>query len=272
MKTLELHAADFADAAALANRVGWADTPADWHSLATCTRLLGLRDESGRLVATGGLCDFGRWVSVAKMLVHPDCRGRGYARRLLAETLALRREPDAVQSLIATPQGRPVYLRAGFVEVSPLRIFNGAGRGTGQAARLGDEYQEAAVALDAQAMGPGREAYLRTRWHLASLRVGHVEGGRLTGSGVLLAGSGGARVGPLYAADDAVAVGLLAALVEAASGPVRVDVAPGHPGVVAWLERAGFTEVEPRWEMILGGVPLPPRGTTRVCPVSLATG
>ncbi|MFJ7265244.1 GNAT family N-acetyltransferase [Streptomyces sp. NPDC099050] len=77
---------------------------------------------------------------------------------------------------------------------------------------------------------PGRSA-------LAAVRDGRIEG-----LGVVRPGSGAARIGPLYAADPAVAAALLFRLAERTpDGAVAVDVPDAHPRAAALLGGLGLT-------------------------------
>ena len=99
--------------------------------------------------------------------------------------------------------------------------------------------------FDRQCFPAPREAFLRT-W---LVQPGHValaalRDSTLVGYGVLRPCPAGAKVGPLFAVDQAAATALFAALLAAAPpGPVFLDVAEPHRGAVALAEAAGMAPV-----------------------------
>jgi hypothetical protein len=66
-----------------------------------------------------------------------------------------------------------------------------------------------------------------------------------------------AVIGPVIAADEDAARSLVAALVERAPGPCRIDVPEEHSGFVTWLAASGFVEVDRAPVMTLDGKPMP---------------
>jgi GNAT acetyltransferase-like protein len=59
-----------------------------------------------------------------------------------------------------------------------------------------------------------------------------------------------AHVGPLIAADDIVAQGLLAHALQGVGGRVYVDLADAKVGIRAWLEARGFSRQRPFMRML----------------------
>ncbi|MFT3838792.1 MAG: GNAT family N-acetyltransferase [Myxococcaceae bacterium] len=273
METRVLTEADFEEGAELARSVGWKDSVDDWRVISSCATCLGLR-ENGRLIATVALCDFGGVVSVAKMLVHAECRGRGLAKRLLAEALALRKRADAVQMLIATAEGYPVYERAGFKSVEKIHFINGTASGLreSKAVELGTEALPLAVALDARSVGCERGPMIAARWQRAVARFGVMRGGELVAFGLRLKQGPGSLVGPLVARELGDAVEVLHALLPRDGSFVRVDVPERQTAFRAEVLRLGLNEGTPRTEMTLGGAALPGERAMRFCPAALAYG
>jgi predicted GNAT family acetyltransferase len=76
----------------------------------------------GQLVATATLLDYQRRLAwIGMVLTHPEYRGRGFARRLVAAVLA---QADSLGietvKLDATEQGRPLYESLGFQAEQPI--------------------------------------------------------------------------------------------------------------------------------------------------------
>lgn len=109
---------DIPEAQCLKEIAGWNQTETDWERFLEA-------DEAGCFVAEldGQVCGTATTISfenrfawVGMVLVNPACRGRGIGTRLLAQTIEYL---DAQQipciKLDATPQGRPLYEKLGFL-------------------------------------------------------------------------------------------------------------------------------------------------------------
>lgn len=272
--TLRLDSRDWTDAAALANAVGWHDTPEDWATLSSCATVLGLRDERSALMATAALCDFGAVVSVAKMLVHPTARGRGLARRLLREALGKRQRSDAVPVLIATELGRLVYLKEGFRDVERLDVCVGVARavtGGGETRAVGADDLAELARLDALALGCDRRVLLETRFRQADASALLRRGGELSAAGLRVPQGEGFVIGPVLARSDEDALAVVRALLPEGRR-VRVDIPARHPAVLREVLALGLAHTASRDEMTLGGVALPGERRLRYAPVALAYG
>lgn len=97
---------------------GWNQTPADWQRFLNWSpRGCFVAESGGRVVGTATTITYGRKVSwIGMVLVDPDYRGQGIGTRLLAKTLEYldaQRVPSI--KLDATPEGRPIYEKLGFV-------------------------------------------------------------------------------------------------------------------------------------------------------------
>jgi|GEM_PF-143267 len=125
-------AADIPLGMRLKDQAGWNQTEADWH------RLLALDPEGcfvaeldGRAVGTTATTLFGPIGWISMVLVEASVRRLGIGTRLLEHALAyLDRAGAKTVRLDATPLGRPVYEKLGFVEDYELARWEGvAGRG-----------------------------------------------------------------------------------------------------------------------------------------------
>src|SRR5262249_12737980 len=111
----------------LKRQAGWNQTEADWQ------RFLDLEpygwfvgEMDGTPVATAATCVFGPVAWVAMVLVDAAVRGRGIGTALMRHALAFL-ESRCVRGvrLDATPLGRPVYEKLGFVAEYSLARFEG---------------------------------------------------------------------------------------------------------------------------------------------------
>jgi len=119
---------DVDSAMALSTEAGWNQLPDDWR------RLISLWPDSaiglwrgGRLVATATLATYGRAIGwIGMILVAADQRKQGIGGRMF-QVICERGEQLGIErlGLDATPFGRPVYLKHGFVDHSVIRRWTG---------------------------------------------------------------------------------------------------------------------------------------------------
>lgn len=108
---------DIPAAVQLSSEAGWNQTADDWHMLIELSPQSCLALElNGEVVSTATLLCYGRRLAwIGMVLTKMCCRGRGFARRLLTEALAI---ADGMHietvKLDATDQGEPLYEKMGF--------------------------------------------------------------------------------------------------------------------------------------------------------------
>jgi GNAT superfamily N-acetyltransferase len=246
---------DLPGALALSTLMGWNQRGEDWR------RLTGLAPsgsfvalDGDRVVGTAIGIDYGGCGWIAMMLVEPGYRGRGLGARLL-ET-ALGAIPAHLPArLDATPLGRPLYERYGFVLETALTRF--VRPATAPAAVAGDLMIRLAAAdlsnvaaTDAAIFGGSRPRLLERihaeapeyAWRVSD--AAHAEYclgryGRLFD-----------QIGPIVAATPHTATELAsAALAEASGKAVVVDAYNAYGDFTAWLQSAGFEPQRPLYRM-----------------------
>jgi len=119
----KLSAGDIPAAMELSTEVGWNQTSEDWRTLIELSPegCFGIEVE-GVLASTATLLCYGRRLAwVGMVLTRVRFRGRGYARRLLAEALKLADQKGIeTVKLDATDQGQPLYEKLGFRCEQPI--------------------------------------------------------------------------------------------------------------------------------------------------------
>ena len=119
----KLRTSDVPAALELSIEAGWNQTAEDWQMLIDLAPENCLAIEvDGELAATATLFCYGRRLAwVGMVLTRIAYRGRGFARRLLNETLTMadRMQIDSVK-LDATDQGQPLYEKLGFRAEQPV--------------------------------------------------------------------------------------------------------------------------------------------------------
>jgi predicted N-acetyltransferase YhbS len=160
--------------------------------------------DGGAIVGTAAAVSFGATGWLGGVTVAPEARGRGLGGRLTEAALDALGEHETV-SLLATPAGRPIYERLGFVPEAEYRVFSAPEhRAPAPADGLVPAERELVLALDREATGEDRAL---------ALDAG-LERGLATpdGTGFALRPPWSAR--PIVARDPAAGAALLAATLE----------------------------------------------------------
>jgi GNAT superfamily N-acetyltransferase len=203
-----------------------------------------------RLVATAATLPYARFGYIAMVLVTPAFRHRRIATRLLRDSMATLEAQHHTPMLDATPAGRAVYRPLGFRDVFTLQRWQGKGR-EGPPSRP----RQATAAdvpmlteLDAKAFGAARPFLMAS--FLARLGTRAF----VSDDGFIIRRSGfrADQIGPLVARDEASAANLLASALDAASGPVFIDLLDGRESLARMLSGRGFEVQRPFTRMALG--------------------
>jgi ribosomal protein S18 acetylase RimI-like enzyme len=246
---------DLAGCLALSAEAGWNQTPDDWALFMRHGTVFGMAGSDGRPVATGAVLPFSEsfaWISM--VLVTASRRRRRIGTGILETCCAELKRRGLVAVLDATPAGERVYRPLGFAPTFALTRWQG--QGGGGAALPADirpmqaDDMTVVVDLDARAFGAPR-AFLLQSFFARAPQLAFVTKG---GSGVALARPGriATQIGPLIATDEDAAAALLNAALDAAGGPVFLDVADRWQKLGALLRGRGFTVQRPFLRMALG--------------------
>jgi GNAT superfamily N-acetyltransferase len=230
----------------------WAQDPHGFWGAELDGQLVG----SASAVAYGD--SYGFW---GMFIVVPEHRGEGIGSLIARTTIADLRDrlrDGAAIELDGVPQQEDYYRSLGFA----YGHRNVRMRGTAVVAApehvvvpLASVAFDALVAYDAAVFGTLRPDFL-SAWLTppGGLAVGVLEGGRITGYGVVRHCEDGAKIGPLFADDPAVAESLYRALASHVAGsPIHLDIPETQPDAVALAARHGLTESFACARMRLGG-------------------
>ncbi|MEP7296480.1 MAG: GNAT family N-acetyltransferase [Burkholderiales bacterium] len=260
-----LQAADLEAAHALSLRVHWPHRLADWQfNFEFGSGVVAERD--GELVGTAQYWLWGdTHATLGLVIVDPRCQGRRIGYRLM-EALLARLEGRSVL-LHATPEGRGLYERLGFVRTGEVRQHQGTALPAplvaldeGWRLRPADRHDTAALAaLDAQARGMPRDAMVAALLDQADTVVLDHDG-QARGFAVLRRFGRGLAIGPVVAPDADSAKALIAHLVGLSAGKfVRIDV-DFDSGLTEWLESLGLLRVDAPTVMVRGTPPVVAEG------------
>jgi ribosomal protein S18 acetylase RimI-like enzyme len=251
--------ADVPAAFGLSTEVHWNQSPADWEMLLELGRGFALLGPGGAIVATAVVLPYERrFAWIGTVIVTEAFRRRGLATQLLNRCIATIVESGAVPILDATPAGREVYSKLGFLDTWELQRYVGAGAPVTEepdaavhVRRMTLRDLELLFVSDAETFGADRSALLRClleRKPEAAL-VAERPDGVLAGMAFERVGRTATQIGPVAADDAKIALALIAHAVNNNAGALMIDVPLEHVAVNAWLEARGFAVQRPFMRM-----------------------
>ena len=253
-------AADLPLGLRLSRQAGWNQTEADWR------RCLDLQPDGcfvaewdGTPAGTTTTCIFGHVAWVAMVLVEESLRGRGIATALLRHALDfLDGRGVASIRLDATPLGRPLYERLGFVELFELARYEGTlppAPGLDRAEAVPADRWPALAALDLAVMGLDRGRFLL---RLFAEQPGFVhaawQGDRCSGFLAARPGHRAVQIGPCVGSLEAACRLIDAAWHDHAGRRVFLDVPVANDRAVSLAEGLGLS-VQRRLTRMARGAP-----------------
>jgi GNAT superfamily N-acetyltransferase len=246
---VELSPDDIGAGMALSTEAHWNQIEPDWLHFVTHGHAFGMRDETGRLVASAAALPYdGPFGYVGMVLVTQDFRRRGIATELVAGCIDVLRERSLIPVLDATAAGAEVYRKQGFL---PQFAFDRwEGRSEGGAAIDMREETATISALDASAFGARRNALMEDFLRREGTRcVGPVVG---KGFAMIRRGRRAWQTGPVVAAREADALDMVRRLFGTIRGAVFIDVPARWRALGAWLAGRGFSIQRSFTRMALG--------------------
>jgi len=191
------------------------------------------------------------------VLVDPLSQRQGIGMRLLREALYVLRREKTVK-LDATPAGRQVYLKLGFIDeyhLSRMQVATvTAPLKTTMARPMEKKDLPSVIAFDSNIFGASRGTLLEWMREGAPQYAFLVEErNEIRGYCLGRQGYNFTHIGPVIAKDLDIAQDLVSAALGNCSGyPVILDIPHMNPQWLAWLTSLGFTEQRPFIRMYRG--------------------
>jgi GNAT superfamily N-acetyltransferase len=228
---------------------GWNQLESDWRlflnwSPPACR----VAERDGNIVGTIAALRYGdcfSWLSM--VLVEPSARGAGIGTQLLREGLGMLRE-DCVR-LDATPLGRPIYARNGFVEEYRLSRMTARVNaedfvdGVNGVRPMCEKDLSQVFLHDREVFGADRSRLLRALFQLAphyawiAGKAGSIEGYSFGRPGFLYE-----QLGPVIARSTETAQNLISTCLISQNGTkVAIDIPMSDPAWLSWLKKHGFS-------------------------------
>ncbi|MDN8618512.1 GNAT family N-acetyltransferase [Variovorax ginsengisoli] len=270
---------DLPVAHALSAQLRWPHRLTDWaQAFAHAEGFVVERD--GAIVATAQRWRWGaHHATIGLVIVAPACQGRRIGQRLMSALLEGLDEHTVL--LHATPEGRGLYERLGFVRTGELRQHQGIAESApmialkpGWRLRPAGLHEAAGLqALDAAARGMPRDALIADLLAGADACVVLDHDNEPLGFAMLRRFGRGHAIGPVVAPDAEGAKALIAHLAGLNAGNfTRIDI-DFASGLTEWLESIGLPCVDAPTTMVRGA-PLaePPGGPKMFAIVTQAIG
>lgn len=250
--------ADLPAANKLRELAGWNQTLADWRLLLSfepqgCFVAI----DQGSVVATVTTTTYGQAMAwIGMMLVHPEHRRRGIGTRLMRIAMDyLHGKGIHCIRLDATPAGRPVYEKLGFVAEWGLTRHQATAASAQNSANARESVPAdwpALEKLDEAAFGIARGRIIHRLAEVSQSVLVCPAAGPILGYGMLRSGSQCAYLGPLVCKPELAASLMSALLHSSGDRSVFWDV-PDENGVATELaKRFGFQPVRPLTRMRWG--------------------
>ena len=232
---------------------GWNQTAADWNRfLDASPQGCFVAEADGKVCGTATTISFeNKFAWIGMVLVDPEYRSQGIGTKLLERSIEyLDQQKMPTMKLDATPQGKPLYEKLGFVteygiERWVLKRPPSAGARTADTNRtvLSAAQLESVLAKDREVFGADRSSLLLSlEQESPDSGMGVWDGGKLCGYTFGRRGSFADHLGPWMAENSCVARALLGEfLARSTRESLIVDCLAGNPAAFELLRTAGFT-------------------------------
>ncbi len=276
----QLTCEDLPEAMRLKNAEGWNQTEKDWEVFLKDPLNINLIAEvRGKTAATVTAINYENKIAwLGMMIVDRAYRGMGISKKLMSTAIErLQQNNCGSIKLDATPQGRPVYVKLGFIEEYTIfRLVHSGpnlpGLNPGDTARImqaTDRDIPGIIALDADIFGAGRSdlvehLIINNRDKSFVLK----ENGEITGFALGRDGTRFVQVGPVVAASEKDAEELIFRALGSLQGKaVVIDMLKDQVHTLNRLLGMGFENQRPFYRMYLENNPYPgkPENLYAIC-------
>lgn len=248
----DLHFADF-----VRKQAGWNQTREDWRMLMELeTAVCAVAREGDRRAGTVSVIRYDKdlaWIGM--VLVEESFRGRGIGKTLLQWALDdCRQAGIRTVGLDATPAGRPLYEKYGFVHVADLQRWEGRLSHLSETKfePIGEADWEMVGHLDRRVFGTDRLPLLKAVGANSRTMCAR-KNGRVTGFGMIRQGERAQYLGPLVAESDETALEILSDLgTLSGGGPIFWDCYDARLARELNPGKYGFQSQRPLYRMLVG--------------------
>jgi GNAT superfamily N-acetyltransferase len=255
-----LCADDLAAADQLRADLGWNQTILDWQRLLTLSpEGCFVAEQNARIVGTCTTLTYGNALAwIGMMMVHPASRGQGIGKALLQHAVdRLRQCGVRCIKLDATPMGKPLYARIGFVPEWTLTRWEHQGPPLGIEPTPdfihapAEKDWRGILALDTRSCGVHRGPLLRSLAADSRRLLVYENGGSILGFGMLRTGARADYLGPM-AVKPGIGEELARCLLSGHDDqPIFWDIPDMNQPASDLARRLGFTFLRPLTRMYI---------------------
>jgi len=251
----------------LKNAEGWNQLEKDWALLISykeSVNLVAVLDK--RIVGTITAINYDNTVAwIGMMLVDRDYRGRGISKLLMLDAIDKLKKCKSIK-LDATPAGKPVYLKLGFlIEYTLYRMTNHSaskislGDNPVDTEKISPSDIAEVAAFDKRVFGADRTELITSLYEDCPVSAWLVrENNSITGFCLGRQGQNFTQIGPVYASSGKHAEALIRSAINQTTGrALVVDIPAAKSETKAWLEECGFISQRPFDRMYLRNNPHP---------------
>lgn len=243
---------------------GWNQTRGDWERfLIASPQGCFVAEAGGEVVGTAAtICYTGRFAWIGMVLVNPARRGQGIGTQLLEKAVHyLDRCGIPSIKLDATPQGKPIYKKLGFVSEYEIERWQLQRTPSPPVSFGTDSVPEEMFDQDRKIFGADRSALLRSiALEHPAFAIQNRTKGKLTGYSFGRRGTLADHLGPWVAEDEASGRNLLDEfLLRSHQQKIFVDGVVSNPWAMNLLRQRGFQHSRPLTRMYRGSNEFPGR-------------
>ncbi|GGI11564.1 GNAT family N-acetyltransferase [Gottfriedia solisilvae] len=235
----------------LSQSVGWDYDRNEIRTVMSSGKIFGHKNEFGQIVSSAAIIPYDTYIaSIGMVIVNQDYRGQGLGKQTTQACVNLVSDQTSIM-LIATPEGKPLYVKMGFKEVGNVHKFICNIYVSNKLLSEGLEVVELqecdfdkVVELDKNAFGDSRLEFLKNRiiQSYQSL-VLKDEIGSVIGFALSIQGPLNLILGPIVAPDYKAAAYLINHLAINYKGKLRIDIPTEDEIFINWLRDRGFEKV-----------------------------
>jgi len=261
MKLRKMQLSDMDGLMSLKDVEGWNQLEKDWALLISypeSVNLVAVLDK--RIVGTVTAINYANTVAwIGMMLVDRDYRGRGISKLLMLDAIEKLKKCKSIK-LDATPAGRPVYLKLGFIiEYTLYRMTNPSaskispGDNQMDTEKISPSDIAEVVAYDKRVFGADRKELITFLYEDCPESAWFIrENNRLAGFCLGRNGQNYTQIGPVNASSENLAKALIRSAINQMTGrALLVDIPAAKSETRAWLGGCGFVSQRPFERMYL---------------------
>ncbi|MGX5479189.1 GNAT family N-acetyltransferase [Bacillus thuringiensis] len=236
----------------LSSYIGWDYNREEIETIFNAGIVYGVWNEKEELIASAAIILYGeKLASIGMVIVHPDYKGRGIGKMITDSCIKSVLAHTPIM-LIATDEGKPLYEKLGFREVSYVSKYICNSYNANNHCIENEDYMmnyeecdlEKIIKIDENAFGTNRKVFLKKRiMQSEQCNVVKDKEQNVLGYGLSIQTPENKIIGPVVAKNNAMAMRIVHDLAKGHNGKLRIDVLEGKKDFMKVLEIAGFKKV-----------------------------